>query len=151
MEEEGARFIATLEEKHGGTITWKTYATWFGASDGTEREFGVFLYRIGDTFYYEDFERRPSILGYALKPSKKTPPYEKLEGSFSVNSVCNAFSLSKKKATSCLQGTLTYQELKPASALTKLFSRIVISLVFDHYALFFEVLDRNYFSKLIKE
>ena len=55
--EKSIGLLKELEEKHGGKITDRTFAIW--AYLPCEREYsnGMFLYRIGDVFHYEDFDK----------------------------------------------------------------------------------------------
>jgi hypothetical protein len=87
MEDDARKFIQELEEKRGSKIRWKTYSTWYANSDGVQREYGVFLYRAGDSFWFEDFERIPTFLGFPIKQKKDAPKYIKYEASFPMEQV----------------------------------------------------------------
>ena len=66
---EARQFIDQLEAQLGAHIGWRTFATWFASNDGTIREYGVFLGILDDgTLYLEDFDRKPQILGFTIRP-----------------------------------------------------------------------------------
>ncbi|MGI6433533.1 MAG: hypothetical protein ACOXZ4_06855 [Sphaerochaetaceae bacterium] len=151
MEEETLQFLTELENRHGGPIGYKTYSTWFASTDGTIREFGVFLYEINGVFYYEDFERMPSLFGFSLKPSKKRPAYVKMEGSFDPAAVISCTEVSKSQAQACADGYKAYDQIPEATVVQRIFSPLVSRLVFkEGHALFFEVIDRKAFKALFK-
>lgn len=146
MDDDTKKFLAQLEEKHGGPVKWRTYATWYGNTDGTLREYGVFLYVIGSIFYFEDFERLPSILGYVLKPKKNTPPYVKYEGSFRGGDIKRTLVVTKGQATDCIRGSRNVEDIKGAGMFGKLFKQLVLLVeTADGQAHFFELMDRKRF------
>lgn len=146
MDDDTKKFLAELEEKHGGPVKWRTYATWYGSADGTLREYGVFLYVIGGKFYFEDFERLPSLLGYPLKPKKNAPPYVKHEGSFSGNAIKRTMVVTKGHAIDCVRGYRNVEDLREANLIAKLFKQLVLLVeTTDGGAYFFELMDRKRF------
>lgn len=146
MDEDTKIFLAQLEEKHGGPVKWRTYATWYGNTDGTIREYGVFLYVINGKFYFEDFERLPSLLGYALKPKKNAPPYVKYEGSFGGDEVKRTLVVTKGQALDCIRGARDVANMREAGMLGKLFRQLVLLVeTADGQAHFFELMDRKRF------
>lgn len=147
--QDAVEFLRELETRRGGKIKWKTYSTWF--SDCTNvREFGVFLYEIDGILYYEDFERKPSILGFELPKRKNAPEYIKLEGSFMAADVVNVYKLSKSRAVSYLHNQERTRLLRPASAFDRFFRQTVsIVKLRDGSKLFFEFLDEKQFKRII--
>jgi len=128
MEDEAQQFIQDLETRFGGSITYSTYSTWFASSEGITREFGVFVFVINGVFHFEDFERKPAIFGFALKPKKNEPKYVKFERSFRANDVKSVTLVSKAKALSCADGYIKHETIKPANRFEKLLRPIVTRL-----------------------
>lgn len=150
-DDETKAFLKELETKHDGTISWKTYATWFGSSKGIIREFGVFLYRINDTFYYEDFERKTQFLGIPLNIKKSKNEYKKMEGAFNVNEIESTLNVSKNVASNFLQGANNINRLKQIGSFQKFFSQVVTMVTLkDGTKLFFELMNIDDFNKNIK-
>ncbi|MFA5570975.1 MAG: hypothetical protein ACOX0W_06570 [Sphaerochaetaceae bacterium] len=146
MDQESEQFLAKLEEQYGGSIEYRTFSTWFASSDGTHREFGVFLFEINNTYYYEDFERRPSILGIALKPGKRQPVYVKLEGSFKAEDIKHIKTVTKKEALAVVAQKREPTNLKEASFIERVFSQLVSAVEFnDGSVLFFELMNKKEF------
>lgn len=152
MEDDAQQFIENLEKRFGGPVGYRTYSTWFASDAGTVREFGVFIYEINGTFHYEDFERKPSMFGFALKPRKNQPPYVKMEGSFSPQSVKNMTTVAKSQALACANGNKRPELIAPANALQRLFSPLVTRVVLANGpTLFFELINHKEFIKAVKE
>jgi len=151
MEEDAQAFIAELEKKHQGEITWRTYATWYGNDKEILREFGVFLYRCRDTFYFEDFERNPSMFGISLKPKKKKEPFQKYEGSFSVSEVTATRQVSKSQAQKVAQGFKNQDTLSTANIFDKIFRPMVEMVTLNDGSVhFFELIDRKTFAEQLQ-
>ena len=100
MEAETLAFLKDIETRRGAPIAWRTFCTWYGTSrhEGLERVWGVFLYRVGDTFYLEDFEHQNTFLGFPVRKRKTDKPYERYEESFHRNEVCGTMQISKRTA-----------------------------------------------------
>ncbi len=146
MEDDAQAFIAELEARRGATITWRTYATWYGNDRKIVREFGVFLYRADDTFYFEDFERTPSLFGLALKPRKPKEPFVKYEGSFQLAEVKSTRPIPKAIAMKVALGDLAATQVREATALDKIFRQMVEMVVLtDGTVHFFELMNRKQF------
>ena len=98
MEAETLAFLKDIETRRGAPIAWRTFCTWYGTSrhEGLERVWGVFLYRVGDTFYLEDFEHQNTFLGFPVRKRKTDKPYERYEESFHRNEVCGTMQISKR-------------------------------------------------------
>lgn len=139
--ERATGLLKELEDKYGGKITDRTYALSVYLPNHKPLEHGVFLFRIGDTFYYEDFEPSDvNILGFKIK--KKNPEvYVKTEGSFRKESVKDVVKVSKsyargyhtKKALGKING------IKKAGAITRFFRESTYAIVLDNDdVLFFE-------------
>ena len=116
------------------------------------RDFGVFLFEINGIFHYEDFERKPSLFGYAMKPSRKQPPYVKLEGAFPASDIKSITMVSKAKATQCVQGLIKQEGISPAGKLARIFQSLATRVVLqDGTTYFFELINRNQFINTVKE
>ena len=70
-DEETLEFIKEREEKLGGSLLLRTYATWFAEVWGERREFGVFMYSDGKVLVMEDFFRPATLLGYDLETKRE--------------------------------------------------------------------------------
>ena len=66
MDDESRAFIADLEQRRGGSITYRTFSTFYADSLGKVCDYGVFFYVVDNTFWFQDFEHVPSFLGFRL-------------------------------------------------------------------------------------
>ncbi|MCK9287431.1 MAG: hypothetical protein PHU24_01745 [Sphaerochaetaceae bacterium] len=152
MDDEAQQFLSSLEAKYGGPVGYRTYSTWFASNDGVVREFGVFLFLIGSTFHFEDFERKPSLFGFPLKTSKKAPPYVKYEQSFSSSDVKSVIAVAKSMALSCAYGDVRQEDIKEANRFVRMFRPIVFKVeLLDGTVYFFELIDHKKFVKELEE
>lgn len=151
MEDDAKKFIENLEARFGGKVGYRTYSTWFASDTGIIREFGVFIYEIDNIFHFEDFERKPSMFGFSIKPSKKQPAYIKMEGSFLPETIESITIVPKSQATACAQGYREQASIAPANALQKLFSPLVTRVVVkDGPTYFFELINHKEFTQIIR-
>ncbi len=147
MDEDAQAFIAELETRRQAKILWKTYATWYGNNRGISREFGVFLYRCEDTFYFEDFQRNPSMFGISLKPKTKKAPFIKYEGSFALEDVVSSRQVIKNHALKVIEGIRTAEELPEIYVFDKFFRQLVEMVTLEDGSVhFFELIDRKAFA-----
>jgi hypothetical protein len=152
MDNDSQQFLKNLEERFGGKITYRTFATWFATSDNVLREFGVFLFKINGNYHYEDFERIPSLLGFPLRPRKNKVPYEKLEGSFAASSIKNISVVTKNSAMRSIYSNIPADQITEATFLQKLLFRLVTKVELDdNSALFFELISPKEFVKSLEE
>ena len=97
---EARQFIDQLEAELGAHIGWRTFATWFASNDGTIREYGVFLSILDDgTMYFEDFDRKPQILGFTIRP-KNPVEYVKYSRRVSLDDIRSVTRVRKSHAVS---------------------------------------------------
>jgi hypothetical protein len=151
MEDDAQAFIEELEKRHQAPITWRTYATWYGNDRNTLREFGVFLYRCNDSFFFEDFERTPNMFGFALKPKKKKEPFVKFEGTFCIDQIADTKPVTKKQASRVVQGILTPSQVNGANVFDKIFRQLVEMVTLaDGSVHFFELIDRKSFTEQLR-
>ena len=147
MDEDAQAFIAELETRRQAKISWKTYATWYGNNRGISREFGVFLYRCDETFYFEDFQRNPSMFGISLKAKTKKAPFIKYEGSFALEDVVSSRQVIKNHALKVSEGIKTVDELAEIHIIDKFFRQLVEMVTLkDGSVHFFELIDRKAFA-----
>lgn len=148
MEEDAQAFITELEKRHEAPLIWKTYATWYGNNHEVFREFGVFFYRCKNSFYFEDFERNPTMFGINLKPKKTKAKFIKFEESFSLDEVAQSKSVPKTLATKVIQGRKEASSIKNTTFLDRLFRQMVEMVTLKNGTVhFFELMDRKQFVK----
>lgn len=150
MNDDAIEFIKGIEDALGAPISWRTFATYYASTDGTVREYGVFLCRAGDDFYLEDFDRQPTMLGIPLSV-KDRGKYEKYSRRFRVDSVLSANRVARKDAE--MQARLkTPSPLPESGKLSKAFSKQVTQLVLTSgECLYFELIDHKEILKEISK
>lgn len=151
MDEETEVFLSELEKKYGGELTWRTFSTWYGCSDGTQREFGVFLFKVFNTFHFEDFEKNTSLFGIPIggnsNKKKKKAPFVKLERSFNKEDIQTITTTTRFIANSIIKSG-NAQSVKPANAFDKLFRKLVTAVTLkDGTIHFFELITPKEFTK----
>ncbi|NLZ76346.1 MAG: hypothetical protein GX911_00045 [Spirochaetales bacterium] len=146
MDDDAHKFIRELETRHGGKLSWRTYATWYATTKGVAREFGVFLYKVGDSFFFEDFERQPALFGISLRSRKSRRSFVKYEGSFACSGVESVRTVCRSDALKMIRQP--NRPVKDASWFDKAFRQVVeMVLLKDGTAHFFEVMDRKEFRR----
>lgn len=150
MNEDSLTFLHEIERRRGAPIEWRTYATWWGTNGhgGMERVWGVFLYRIGSTFWFEDFEKKYTFLGFPIKKPKNEPDYVKFEDSFDAHDVLSIKKITKRQAERIVQGTLDPARIKPAGFFKSLFNDTLSMLTLsDGNVHLFQLIDDKAFAK----
>jgi len=151
MDEDAQAFIAELETRRQAKISWKTYATWYGNNRGISREFGVFLYQCEETFFFEDFQRNPSMFGIALKSKKKKDLFVKYEGFFALADVVSTTQVVKTHAQKVTEGVKTTGELPRVTMFDRIFRQLVEMVTLkDGSVHFFELIDRKAFAAALQ-
>lgn len=152
MDEETKEFLENLEKEYGGNIEWKTFATWYGCSDSTFREYGVFLFKIHNTLYFEDFEKKYSIFGMELKTKKKNyQKYVKLKRSIDISQVKSIMKVSQANALDVIKNKKDPKTLSEINLFDKIFKKSVTAVeVEDGTYHFFELLNNAEFAKNLK-
>ncbi len=144
MEREEQEFIKRLEEKRGGKIVFRDIALLY-ADSARRRKEAVFVYRIGDRIYLEDFEREFRFLGFKVKPPKGYK-YVKFEAYFQVSDVKDWYTISGSAVERFLSGKTS--ELKKAGFLARLFSQTMLCLLFkDGSFVCMQMVDRRSFLR----
>lgn len=149
MEHEEIDFLNEKKEKHGDKITFRSFATWFGSNSGLIRPHGVIIYRIKDTFYYEDFEHKKTILGFPLPPTKweRGNPYKKYESSFDLSQIESIYKVNLANANKVINQKLNTR-VKKASPFDLIFRKVVTQIVLKGgEILFMELINHKEFEK----
>ena len=152
MDDDAKQFIENLEARFGGPVGYRTYSTWFASDEGLIREFGVFIFEINGILHFEDFERKPSIFGFSMKPGKNQKPYVKMERSFDPKEITSIETVTKQAAQAVAQGSRRADEIGEANLMQRLFSRLVTKITLGSGpTYFFELINHKEFLKAIKE
>lgn len=131
-----AMFLSQREERFGGKISWKGFSLFYGDNQGNVRERGVFVFRIADSIYFEDFEITPKILGIPVAQKNKSE-YVKFEGSFKVGDIACIRNVTRSSAMNYVNGKSPLP--KSVSVLGKFFTEVVKCVEFkDGSVKFFE-------------
>ncbi len=148
-DEDTEAFIRDIEQRRGGSLTYRTFSTFYADSNGRVCDYGVFFYQVNDEFWFEDFEREPNILGFRIRPRKDAPKYVKFESNFRPEDVRSVRTVSKKAARNCALGYKGFATLKPANFLKRLFSEVVTEIRMDDgRTMFFQFMDRTVRNKI---
>jgi len=152
-DKETTDFIKEIENRRGGKMKYRTYSTWFADNTGNIREYGVFLYQIDETFYFEDFEKENRIFGIPLTRRKKNQKqYIKLEGSFNVKDIKSITLVSKSNAESYCRSDNKAQLPPPASTISRIFNRLITMVELENGKIFFlELIDQKKFKETMEE
>ena len=151
MSEDANEFIAELEKRFDGSITYRTYCTWYGSSKGIIRDFGVFMYEIHNIVHFEDFERKPSLFGIALTGRKKQPAYIKMEDSFEKKDIESITQVSKSRAIVSIKNSSSSASIPLASLIEKIFSPLVTRVTLKNGEThFFELINHKEFLQHFK-
>ena len=139
-EEDPAEFWRETAARRGGEIGFFTFATLLGKSGGTVLNLPGLLYMVGDTVWFEDFER-DNWLSRILSSRQK---YEKTELSFPVSEVKFTRVVSRAASARCIGGVVAPENLAPASFFTRVFSTPVAQVgLRDGSSIFLEVMLRK--------
>ncbi len=150
MDDDAQVFLAELEARHGGPITWRTYATWYGNNRGVFREYGVFFYWCEGRFYFEDFERTPSILGIAVKSKTPKKPFVRYEGSFASSDVVLTRQVPKSVAHRNIDTKKITEKIREVTFFDKVFRQMVEMVVLSDGTIhFFELMNRKEFLSVL--
>ena len=142
------KFLKDLEDKRGGHIEWRTIALFYGDSNRVFKS-SLFLYKIGDTFYFEDFEKEHTVLGFKVNPPKNYK-YVKFEGSFKIDDVKSVERIITSSARKYCEGKRNgfKKAGKLASKLTQ--TALKIELGKDEFVIM-EMLREQEFVQLINK
>jgi hypothetical protein len=124
-------------EKRGGEVGFRTFATFVGVSG--EKPLGLpgLLYRVGDAFWFEDFERD----NWLARILSSKSGYQKTEMSFQVGEVEFSRVVSRGSAARCIAGKKGPRDLRPMSPFARFFTGSVLQVgLSSGTSLFFEVM-----------
>ena len=136
-------FLNEIEQRRGGKITFKTFSTFYADSDGNVRDYGVFLYMVNDTFWFQDFERENSFLGFKLS-RRKDEDYEMFESSFSPLEVVSSRTVMKKAARNCATGHKDFSKLRKANPVIGFLAETATEIrLQDGKTMYFQLMDKT--------
>lgn len=151
MEADAIEFMKELEARIGGKPGWRTFATWYGTSRGLKREYGVFLCRIEDRLYLEDFDRVPTFLGIPMKSRKNAEKYERYSCFIPISDIVSIKRVSKKKAEDIIRRAdkTVLDEVGPmARALSPIVTQLKLK---SGECVYFELIDHKDFLKMLNK
>ncbi len=152
MTEDAKDLINELETRFGGSVGYRTYSTWYAATDGAVRDFGVFVYQINSIIHFEDFERKPTMFGIPIGTRKKQPPYQKYEGTIDPKDIEGISRVSKKLALNTVLDGKDPATIPQANIIQKIFSSLVTRILMkDGSAFFFELINHKEFIEIIQK
>jgi len=135
-------------EKRGGEVGFVSFATFLGQSGDRSRGLPGLLYTVGDTVWFEDFER-DNWLAKIIAPRQK---YEKTELSFAISAVAFTRAVSRRRASACIGGFVSPDSLNPLGALGRLFLSPVLQIALESGpSLFMEVLMLKELRAILKK
>jgi hypothetical protein len=124
-------------ERRGGEVGFRTFATFIGASGEKYLALPGLLYRVGDAFWFEDFERD----NWLARIISSRQAFQKTEVSFRAAEVEFTRIVSRRNAARCVAGAAAPKGLRPMPALARLFSASVTQVGLSNgTSLFFEVM-----------
>ena len=133
-------------EKRGGEVGFVTFATFLGQSADRVLGFPGLLYTVGETVWFEDFEK-DNWLARIIGGRQK---YEKTELSFPVSDALFTRVVSRRSAYRCIGGSLNPSELPPLSPFVRLFTTSVVQVgLKGGPSLFLEIMRQKEFLDLL--
>ena len=142
--DEGAAFLGEIEQRRGGKITFKTFSTFYADNLGNVRDYGVFLYMVDGTFFFQDFEHENTFLGFKLRKRKNEPEYVMFEGSFSPLDVVSFRTVNKKAARNCALGFRDFSKLRKANPVLGFFTETATEIKLkDGRTMYFQFMDKS--------
>jgi len=136
-EETPDEFWRHTGEKRGGTVEFYTFATLVGRSASQQVGLPGLLYTVGDSVWFEDFER-DNWLAKILNSRQK---YEKTEAGFAKADIAFVRTVSRRNAYRCIVGSTAPDSLRQQSPIARIFSTPVTEIGFkDGTAIFFEIM-----------
>lgn len=151
MDEETLQFIKEREEKLGGAMLWRSYATWFAEIGRERRDFGVFAYSDGKTLILEDFFRPATLLGYELETKRekeRRKEYRKMEIHIPISTITSLTLVTKNRAEKALRNIT--KEIKEASVLERILFRTVARVEADGRVFLLELPDYKEFKRQLE-
>jgi len=136
-EQDLASFWRGVGERRGGEVAWYSFATYVGRAGGGAVLLPGLLYRVGDRFWFEDFERESWLL--RILPPRR--PFAKTEVVLDRASVAGCRAVARGAAYRCVRGAIAPGATPALGRAARLFSTPVVQVTLaDGGALFFEVM-----------
>jgi hypothetical protein len=134
-------------ERRGGEVGFRTFATFLGASGEKYLALPGLLYRVGEAFWFEDFERD----NWLARILSSRQGFAKTEVSFRRDEVSFTRIVSRRSATRCISGVAAPGDLRPMSALAQMLSAPVTQVGLSNGAsIFFELMLQSEFVAGLK-
>src|SRR5208283_2065053 len=144
-EESPEEFWRQTAAKRGGEIVFLTFATLLGRASDQPLDLPGLLYLVGETLWFEDFER-DNWLSKIMGGRKK---FEKTEISFVRAEVRAVQLVSRGSAARCIAGAVPAERLSPVSAVGRILSTPVVQVSLSNgTSLFFDMISRGEFTAL---
>jgi hypothetical protein len=144
-EESPDEFWRQTAAKRGGEIGFLTFATLLGRSADQPMDLPGLLYLVGETVWFEDFER-DNWLAKIMGGGRK---FEKTEISFSRAEVRGTRLVSRASAARCIAGAVPAERLSPVSAVGRILSTPIVQVSLSGgTSLFFDMIRRTEFIAL---
>ena len=144
--EDPAVFWRETAAKRGGTIGFLTFASLLGGTaDGMSDTSGI-LYTVGESVWFEDFERNDWLRRIA--GGKST--FVKTEITFTRSEVAFTRLVTRGAALACIAGKVPPADLSAASRLARLLGTPFVEVgMRDGSALFLDVIRRSEFMAVL--
>jgi len=135
-------FWRGVGERRGGEVAFYSFATLVGQTGGGPAGLAGLLYRVGERFWFEDFERENWLL--RILPPRR--PFAKTEICFELAAVTAVRVVSRTTAYRCLRGATAPGSTPALGRAGRLFTAPVVQVTLaDGSALFFEVMREREF------
>ena len=142
-DKEREAFLNEIEQRRGGKITYRTFSTFYADSDGNMRDYGVFLYMVDGVFWFQDFERENTFLGFRLS-RRRDEDYVMFESSFSPLEVVSSRTVMKKAARNCATGHKDFSKLRKANPITGFLAETATEIKLqDGRTMYFQLMDKT--------
>ena len=144
-EESPEEFWRQTAAKRGGEIEFLTFATLLGRSADQQLDLPGLLYLVGETVWFEDFER-DNWLAKIMGGKKK---FEKTEISFARPEVRATQLVARSGAIRCIAGAIPAEKLSPVSAVGRVLATPIVQVSLSGgMSLFFDMIRRDEFIAL---
>ena len=150
MDEETKAFLADIEQRRGGQISFKTFSTFYADNSGKLCRYGVFFYRVNGMFWFQDFEHVPSFLGFNLT-RKKDSEYQMFEACFSPSDVVSIRKVWKKSVIKCAMYGKDFFKLRRFNPVLGFLSESATEFTMkDGRLLYFQFMDKTVQNMIIR-
>ena len=144
-EESPEEFWRQTAAKRGGEIGFLTFATLLGRAADQQLDLPGLLYLVGETMWFEDFER-DNWLAKIMGGRRK---FEKTEISFVRAEVRATRLVSRTSAVRCIAGAVPAEKLSPVSAVGRILATPIVQVALSSgTSIFFDMIRRAEFIAL---